>query len=81
MDTAKFLKGAANLFVAATIAKLVARDLAAEARSDIASLNQRASSLVRNSPYAAAGAASLAGAIAGMILRTRRRRAPTIQRG
>jgi ElaB/YqjD/DUF883 family membrane-anchored ribosome-binding protein len=73
MDMAKFLKRAANVFVAATIARLVAGDLAAEARSDIASLKKRANSLVTNSPYAAAGAASVGGVIAGLMLASRRR--------
>ncbi len=63
MDMASFLKGSANLFMAGVLVRRVGRDLAVEARDDAA-----------RSPYAAAGAATLLGILAGRFLVKRHRR-------
>jgi uncharacterized protein (TIGR03382 family) len=63
MDMANLLKNSANVFMAGVIARLVAKDLAAELRHDI-----------ERSPYGAAGAATLVGLVTGVLLTRRRRR-------
>jgi ElaB/YqjD/DUF883 family membrane-anchored ribosome-binding protein len=68
MNMAKFLKTVANTLVAAQIAKLVARDMAAEVRTDAAALRSRAQGAVENRPYRAAGAAATIGLALGLFL-------------
>jgi ElaB/YqjD/DUF883 family membrane-anchored ribosome-binding protein len=63
VDMASLLKNSANVFMAGTLARLVAKDLAAELRHDI-----------ERSPYGAAGAATLVGVVTGILLTRRRRR-------
>jgi len=59
--------------MAATMVKLVAGDLTAEVRSDAANLRTRAGSVVKNSPYITACAATVTGIIAGVMIGNRRR--------
>jgi hypothetical protein len=63
LDMAKLLKGSANVFMAGVLAKRVAQDLTAEVRGDVA-----------RSPYGAAGAATVLGVMAGILLVKRHRR-------
>ena len=63
LDMARVLKGSANIFMAGVIAKRVAQDLSAEVRSDVS-----------RSPYGAAGAATVLGVMAGILLVRRHRR-------
>jgi len=72
MDLATFLKTTANLMVGLSLVKLLSTDLAAEIRHDGASLRDKATWLVRKSPYRAAGIAAAAGAVTGMALAHRR---------
>jgi len=68
---AQLLRYTANVTVVAGLVKLVAGDLAAEVRRDVRTLPGRTRSVVRSSPYGAAGAATVLGVIAGMMLATR----------
>jgi ElaB/YqjD/DUF883 family membrane-anchored ribosome-binding protein len=68
MDMAEFLKDLANLSMGATIIKLVAGDLAAEVRKDLSTLRTQSSAMVSRSPYRVAGAATVIGFVAGMML-------------
>jgi ElaB/YqjD/DUF883 family membrane-anchored ribosome-binding protein len=72
MDMATFLKRTANLVVGLSMVKLLGADLGAEIRHDTANLREKASRLVRQSPYRAAGLAAAAGAVTGMALAHRR---------
>lgn len=60
---ASVLKGTANLLMAGVLVRRVARDLSLELRSDAA-----------RSPYAAAGAATLIGVMAGILIANRYRK-------
>jgi hypothetical protein len=68
LDMAKFLKGSANIFMAGVLARRVAQDLTAEVRKDVA-----------RSPYGAAGAATVLGEMAGVLLAKRHRRQSSSQ--
>jgi ElaB/YqjD/DUF883 family membrane-anchored ribosome-binding protein len=68
MNVATLLKVSANVFVGATLVKLVAGDMAAEVRRDMESLQIRTHSVVRRSPYRIAGAVTAMGVVAGMLL-------------
>jgi ElaB/YqjD/DUF883 family membrane-anchored ribosome-binding protein len=68
MSVATILKYAANVFVGATLVKLVAGDMAAEVRRDMGTLQNRTDSVVRHSPYRIAGAVTAMGVVAGMLL-------------
>jgi ElaB/YqjD/DUF883 family membrane-anchored ribosome-binding protein len=72
MNLATLLKVSANVFVGATLVKWVARDMAAEVRRDVATLQSRTQSAVRRSPYRVAGTVTALGAVAGMLLAQRR---------
>jgi hypothetical protein len=74
MSMAKLLRYTANAAAVAGLVKLVAGDLAAEVRRDLGTLPVRTRSVVRSSPYGVAGAASVLGVIAGMMLATRQHR-------
>jgi hypothetical protein len=63
LDMAKLLKGTANVFMAGVLVRRVAGDLAVEARKDAV-----------RSPYGAAGAATLLGVLAGVLLVKKHRR-------
>jgi hypothetical protein len=63
---ASLLKGTANLLMAGILVRRVAQDLAVEVRSDAA-----------RSPYAAAGAATLIGVMAGVLIAKRYRKRRT----
>jgi hypothetical protein len=71
---AKVLRDTANVAAVAGLVKLVAGDLAAEVRRDVGTLPGRTRSVVRRSPYGVAGAATVLGVIAGMMLATRQHR-------
>jgi hypothetical protein len=62
-DMARLLKGTANIFMAGVLVRRVAGDLAVEARKDVV-----------RSPYGAAGAATLLGVLAGVLLVKQHRR-------
>jgi hypothetical protein len=68
---AEVFRYTANVTVVASLVKLVAGDLAAEVRRDVGTLPGRTRSVVRSSPYAVAGAATVLGVIAGRMLATR----------
>jgi len=68
MDMARFLRDLANISIGATIIRLVAGDLAAEIRGDLATLRSQTNASVSRSPYRAAGAATAMGFVAGMML-------------
>jgi hypothetical protein len=68
MNTAKLLKTVANTLVAANIAKLVAGDMAKEARSDAAAIQSSAIRAVGRRPYRAVVAAATLGLCIGLIL-------------
>jgi ElaB/YqjD/DUF883 family membrane-anchored ribosome-binding protein len=68
MDMAKFLKDSANLVIGAAIIRLVAGDLAAEVRKDLGTLRRQSNAMVSRSPYRVAGAATVMGILAGMML-------------
>ena len=74
MSMAEVLRYTANAAAMAGLVKLVAGDLAAEIRRDVGTLPGRTRSVVRNSPYGVAGAATVLGVIAGMMLATRQHR-------
>lgn len=69
LDMASVLKGAANILMAGVLVRRVARDLAVEVGNDAA-----------HSPYAAAGAASLLGVMAGVLLVNSHRRRMRLHR-
>jgi ElaB/YqjD/DUF883 family membrane-anchored ribosome-binding protein len=71
MSMAQLLRYTANVAAVAGLVKLVAGDLAAEVRRDVGTLPARTRSIVRSSPYGVAGAATVLGVIAGMMLATR----------
>ena len=73
---AQVFKDTANVAALAGLVKLVAGDLAAEVRRDVGTLPGRTRSVVRGSPYAVAGAATVLGVIAGRMLATCQHRAP-----
>jgi ElaB/YqjD/DUF883 family membrane-anchored ribosome-binding protein len=68
MNVATVLRYSANVFVGATLIKLVARDMAAEVRQDARSLQSKTRSAVRRSPYRIAGTVTAMGVVAGMLL-------------
>jgi ElaB/YqjD/DUF883 family membrane-anchored ribosome-binding protein len=68
MSVATMLRISANVFVGATLIKLVAGDMAAEVRRDMGTLQSRTHSVVRRSPYRIAGTATAMGVVAGMLL-------------
>jgi hypothetical protein len=72
MDLATFLKTTANLLVVVSAVKLLSSDLASEIRRDSTSLREKATWMLRKSPYRAAGLAAAAGAVTGMALAHRR---------
>jgi ElaB/YqjD/DUF883 family membrane-anchored ribosome-binding protein len=74
MSMATVLRNTANVAAVAGLVKLVAGDLAAEVRRDVGTLPDRTRSVVRTSPYGVAGAATVLGVIAGMMLATRQHR-------
>jgi hypothetical protein len=74
MSLSTFLKAFANMLMAARVAKLLAGDLAAEARSDAAIFQSRTSALLARSPYVAAGAATALGFLVGQQIAKRRAR-------
>jgi hypothetical protein len=57
VDMARLLKGTANVFMAGVLVRRVARDLVVEVRDD-----------AERSPYGAAGAATVLGLLAGVML-------------
>lgn len=74
LSLAEVLRYTANVAAVAGLVKLVAGDLAAEVRRDVGTLPGRTRSVVRSSPYGVAGAATVLGVIAGMMLATRQHR-------
>jgi hypothetical protein len=74
LSLAEVLRYTANVAAVAGLVKLVAGDLAAEVRRDVGTLPDRTRSVVRSSPYGVAGAATVLGVIAGMMLATRQHR-------
>jgi ElaB/YqjD/DUF883 family membrane-anchored ribosome-binding protein len=74
LSLAEVLRYTANVAAVAGLVKVVAGDLAAEVRRDVGTLPDRTRSVVRRSPYGVAGAATVLGVIAGMMLATRQRR-------
>jgi ElaB/YqjD/DUF883 family membrane-anchored ribosome-binding protein len=74
MSVAGVLKGTANILMGLSLVKLVAGDLGAEFRHDAAGLGERTESLIRRSPYHAAGSAAALGLLAGILLRQHRHR-------
>jgi hypothetical protein len=74
LSLAEVLRYTANVAAVAGLVKLVAGDLAAEVRRDVGTLPVRTRSVVRSSPYGVAGAATVLGVIAGMMLATRQHR-------
>jgi ElaB/YqjD/DUF883 family membrane-anchored ribosome-binding protein len=74
LDVSMVLKASAHAVAAAILAKSVAGDIAAEIRRDAGALSVRTRDLVRRSPYGAAGAATVIGLLAGMLLAKRHHR-------
>ncbi|HEY2779534.1 MAG TPA: hypothetical protein VGI90_02075 [Steroidobacteraceae bacterium] len=74
MSMATLLKGTANLLMGLSLVKLVAGDLGAEFRHDAAGLGRKTGSMIRRSPYRAAGSAAALGFFAGILLSQHRNR-------
>jgi cation transporter-like permease len=64
MSVATLLKYSANILMGAALVKRIAADMAAEVRRDVGSLR---------SPYPIAGAATVMGIVAGILLARHRR--------
>lgn len=75
MNMATILRHTANVFVAATVVKLLTADLKEEISHDSASVREKASRLVQKAPYRAAGLTAAAAALTGfMVVRARAHR-------
>jgi ElaB/YqjD/DUF883 family membrane-anchored ribosome-binding protein len=68
MDTARLLKGSANLLMSVWLMRLVAGDLGRELRQEGRIARQGAETLVRRAPYGAAGAAAVLGMLVGVLI-------------
>jgi ElaB/YqjD/DUF883 family membrane-anchored ribosome-binding protein len=71
LSTTTVLKHAANFIVGLTLVKAVMADLGAELQRDLSGLGSQTRTLVRRSPYGAAGTAAAMGVVAGILLAKR----------
>jgi ElaB/YqjD/DUF883 family membrane-anchored ribosome-binding protein len=71
---ATFLRSAANILMGLNLVKLLAGDVGAELRHDVAVAGEKTQALVQRSSYRAIGSAAALGLLAGIVLGHRRHR-------